>query len=143
MTKYSPEIIEVNLQEIEAILDRATGKINDDDLHLLRRIVESYSYVSDLVEDKNTSIARLRKLFFGAKSEKTKDIVGDSEDSLDADTPGRNDLPEEPADGGGDVEIIMESSTDMVTWTEALPGTYGTDTAKRFFRLRAVRVTGE
>ena len=109
MTKYSPEIIEVNLQEIEAILDRATGKINDDDLHLLRRIVESYSYVSDLVEDKNTSIARLRKLFFGAKSEKTKDIVGDSEDSLDADTPGRNDLPEEPADGGGDNDCHIDS----------------------------------
>lgn len=46
-----------------------------------------------------------------------------------------------PSDDKGDVEIIMESSTDMVTWTEALPGTYGTDTAKRFFRLRAVRVT--
>ena len=37
----------------------------------------------------------------------------------------------------------MESSTDMVTWTEALPGTYGTDTEKRFFRLRAVRVAAE
>ena len=48
-----------------------------------------------------------------------------------------------PADDQGDVESIMESSTDMVTWTEALPGTYGTSTAKRFFRLRSVRVAGE
>jgi hypothetical protein len=48
-----------------------------------------------------------------------------------------------PSDDKGAVEIIMESSTDLVNWTEALPGTYGTSTAKRFFRLRAVRVTGE
>ena len=41
-----------------------------------------------------------------------------------------------PSDEGGDVEIIMESSTDMVTWTEALPGNYGTGTAKRFSDCR-------
>ena len=44
-----------------------------------------------------------------------------------------------PADAGGPVEIIMESSIDMVNWTKAESGTYGTTTEKRFFRIRAVR----
>lgn len=44
-----------------------------------------------------------------------------------------------PEDAGGPVEIIMESSVDMVTWTQANPGTYGASTARRFFRVRAVQ----
>lgn len=43
-----------------------------------------------------------------------------------------------PADVSGTVNIILESSTDLVTWTAALPGSYGNSTTKRFFRVRAV-----
>jgi len=43
-----------------------------------------------------------------------------------------------PTDASGPVEIVMESSKDLVNWTLAEPGTYGTDTPKRFFRIRAV-----
>jgi hypothetical protein len=44
-----------------------------------------------------------------------------------------------PSDASGPVEIILESSTDMVNWNSALPGTYGASTEERFFRVRAVR----
>jgi hypothetical protein len=44
-----------------------------------------------------------------------------------------------PADNGGPVTIILESSVDLVNWTPALPGTYGTSTSNRFFRVRAQR----
>jgi len=43
-----------------------------------------------------------------------------------------------PTDATGPVNVILESSTDLVTWTEANPGTYGASTTKRFFRVRAV-----
>lgn len=44
-----------------------------------------------------------------------------------------------PADTNGPVNIILESSTDLVNWTAALPGKYGTTTSNRFFRVRAER----
>jgi len=44
-----------------------------------------------------------------------------------------------PNDAGGPVTIILESSVDLVNWTPALPGTYGTSTTNRFFRVRAQR----
>lgn len=44
-----------------------------------------------------------------------------------------------PDDGGGPVTIILESSTDLVSWTPALPDTYGTTSSNRFFRVRAQR----
>jgi hypothetical protein len=44
-----------------------------------------------------------------------------------------------PASATGDVQIILESSTDLVNWTAASPGTYGASSAtNRFFRVRAV-----
>lgn len=44
-----------------------------------------------------------------------------------------------PEDATGLVQIILESSTDLVNWTAANPGTYGASTSKRFFRVRAVK----
>jgi len=43
-----------------------------------------------------------------------------------------------PSDATGPVNVILESSSDLVTWTAANPGTYGASTTKRFFRVRAV-----
>ena len=43
-----------------------------------------------------------------------------------------------PADSAGSVQIILESSIDLITWTQANPGTYGASTTKRFFRIRAL-----
>ena len=43
---------------------------------MIRAVFESYAYVTDLVEDKNTTIRRLRQLFFGARTEKTEAVVG-------------------------------------------------------------------
>jgi hypothetical protein len=47
-----------------------------------------------------------------------------------------------PEDASGPVEIILESSTDLVNWTAANPGTYGGSTERRFFRVRAVVQSG-
>ena len=44
-----------------------------------------------------------------------------------------------PADAAGPVTILLESSVDLVTWNSAQPGTYGTSTTNRFFRVRAIR----
>ena len=45
-----------------------------------------------------------------------------------------------PEDANGQYQVIMESSTDLITWTPANPGTYGGNTTKRFFRTRIVRL---
>jgi hypothetical protein len=43
-----------------------------------------------------------------------------------------------PADAAGPVQIVLESSQDLVNWVPALPGTYGASTTNRFFRVRAI-----
>jgi hypothetical protein len=43
-----------------------------------------------------------------------------------------------PSDATGPVQIILESSSDLVNWVPSLPGTYGNTYTNRFFRVRAV-----
>jgi hypothetical protein len=44
-----------------------------------------------------------------------------------------------PSNASGDVQIVLESSSDLITWTAALPGTYNSSTQNRFFRVRAIQ----
>jgi hypothetical protein len=44
-----------------------------------------------------------------------------------------------PEDASGTFSVILESSTDLITWTAANPGDYAGNTVKRFFRTRIVK----
>ena len=61
---------------LEEVLRRAERSLDEKDAALIRAVFESYAYVTELVEDKNTSIRRLRQLFFGTRTEKTAAVVG-------------------------------------------------------------------
>jgi transposase len=74
--RNSPELVEVDSTRLEDVLSRVEQSLDEKDAALVRAVFESYAYVSDLVEDKNTSIRRLRQLFFGASTETTDAVVG-------------------------------------------------------------------
>jgi transposase len=84
MRNAPPELIEVESDHLEEVLRRVEQSLDEDDSILIRRVFESYAYVSDLIEDKNTSIRRLRQLFFGKRTEKTDAVVGEKTDDSDA-----------------------------------------------------------
>lgn len=45
-----------------------------------------------------------------------------------------------PQDAGGQYQVILESSTDLLNWAITNPGTYGGNTPGRFFRTRIVKL---
>ena len=47
-----------------------------------------------------------------------------------------------PNDAAGTFQVILESSTDLITWTAANPGSYSGTTQQRFFRTRIVKQQG-
>ena len=71
MTRKTPEIVDVDTEELEDLLRRAEQALDADDTELIRRVFESYNYVIGVLEHKHTSLNRLRKLLFGARTEKT------------------------------------------------------------------------
>src|SRR4051794_32564394 len=70
------ELVEVHSDRLEEVLRRAEQALDEKDAALVRAVFESYAYVTELVEDKNTTIRRLRQLFFGSRTEKTEAVVG-------------------------------------------------------------------
>jgi hypothetical protein len=103
MTRKTPEIIEVDPHQLQEVVRRAEKSLDRTDAELIRAVFESYAYVADLVHDKNTSIRRLRKLFFGARTEKTDAVVGhtaDSQDGAASSKPSAEDSDEAESDAG-------------------------------------------
>src|SRR5215208_8186633 len=70
------ELVDVDSDRLEEVLRRAERSLDEKDAELIRAVFESYAYVTDLVEDKDTTIRRLRQLFFGSRTEKTEAVVG-------------------------------------------------------------------
>jgi transposase len=85
--RQTAEIIEVDHPRLEEVLGRAEKALAPEDAQLIRAVFDSYRYVTDLVEDKNTSIRRLRQLLFGSRTEKTAAVVGDQGPTAAAPTP--------------------------------------------------------
>src|SRR5262249_59061129 len=74
------QIIDVNNAQLEEVLHRVEQSLDEKDAALIRAVFQSYLYVTDLVEDRNTSIRRLRQLLFGARTEKTDAVAGQRTD---------------------------------------------------------------
>ncbi len=98
------ELVEVDSARLEEVLRRAEQSLDEKDAALVRAVFESYAYVADLVEDKNTSIRRLRQLFFGARTEKTDAVVGQKTANPDAASPRDAAAETDLAAGDGNTE---------------------------------------
>jgi len=71
--------IEVGMKDLEDALQAIKGAVEPKHYELFEKLVGSFAYLTALIEEKDTSIARLRKILFGSKSEKTKDVLGTEE----------------------------------------------------------------
>lgn len=80
MKRAKPKIIELDMGKLETVLSRAESALTEEDYETIKTVVESYAYIAELVGDKNTTIRRLRKLLFGASTEKTDAVLGDEAD---------------------------------------------------------------
>jgi len=69
---------EIRLDELEAIVERTTkGSLGESDHGRLKAAVDTLGFLTQELENKNASIARLRKYLFGAQTEKTKQLFSE------------------------------------------------------------------
>jgi len=77
MQRSKPEIVEVDHRQLAALLERAEQQaFETEDYETIRGVLESYFYVTNLIDQKSTTLARLRKLLFGDRTEKTRQVTG-------------------------------------------------------------------
>ena len=80
--------IEIDMSQLDEILRRIdANELTEGDCEALRTLCKAYVQLTELLKDKNTSLARLRKLLFGAATEKTQAVVGNGKDFPSASPP--------------------------------------------------------
>jgi transposase len=84
----STERLELNREELQRLLERAKkGPLSEPDYQMLKAAVETLGYLTQLLEDRKTTIDRLRQILFGASSEKTRQVLKSITQAKPAESP--------------------------------------------------------
>ena len=76
-TSKPKTIVEMDVAERESLLTRAAeSTLTPADIERIRAVFDSYAYVSALIDQKNLSLARLRKMLFGDRTETSANVLG-------------------------------------------------------------------
>jgi transposase len=99
MKKPEPGIIELDVAQFEELKQHVDERAFEEaDYAKLRGVLDAYLYLLELVDNKSTTIGRLRKLLFGASTEKTADVVG-RDAPADSECGPRSSAPAAPQNG--------------------------------------------
>ena len=96
------EFRDVDLKELRGALDRARSALSAEDYALLTGAVDTFTALTRELQLKGVTLERLRWLFLGSKSEKTKKVLGDDEKKKSvSDSPPTSESPDEKPKGHG------------------------------------------
>ena len=71
-----PNRIDITPEELEALLQRVkAGRLDDNDYQIIKAMADTVSYLSQLSDEKATTIKRLLKMMFGDQSEKAEKLL--------------------------------------------------------------------
>lgn len=91
-----PIVIEQTAEELAAVVGRARAqRMEPGDADTLEALVVSYGLVVDMLRDRQTTVERLRRLVFGASSERREALFGEPAAAASAD--GASEAPRPPA----------------------------------------------
>ena len=74
----SPQRLAVPITDITAIVERTRAVLSTEEHAALRAAVDTLALVQAELQTKNASLARLRKMIFGARTEKTRAVLGEN-----------------------------------------------------------------
>ncbi len=66
--------LEISGSEVEALLERVKDNMAHEDYQIIKGLVDTHLLLGQAVSEKKSSISRLLKMIFGAKTEKTRNI---------------------------------------------------------------------
>jgi len=70
-----PAIQPLERQELEGIIEQARSVLSAEQYTRLKGVLDTLVYLTQLVQNKSTTIARLRQILFGANTEKTAEVL--------------------------------------------------------------------
>ncbi len=146
--KLKPEVLDVSMEELLSIVGRARVALSSAEHEMLMAAINTLGMLMEEVKKKGTSISRLQALLFGARTEKTRNIVGknkkdaespvESKDSQCGKVPGHGRMGA-AAYTGAEIKIVSHSSLHS---GECCPGCAQGKVYPLLDPAKLVRITG-
>ena len=97
MKRPPTKIVDLSSNDAHGLVERITGReLCHEDYELLKALVLAYVYILLQLSKKGAAISRLKKMLFGASTEKTEALIGeDEEDPLSPDGEASGESPED------------------------------------------------
>jgi len=132
--RAQPETIDLDSEKMASLLRRVEDNaLVKEDFETIRAVFESYVYVTQLIDKTSTTIARLRKLLFGARTEKTAAVLGRANETAAVDGEGQPDGKPDPA-------VQAAATAGPEAPAPAKPG-HGRNSADDYPGARRIRIT--
>jgi transposase len=74
MCEKKPPVMTLSEGEVEALLARARGRLESNDYQIIADMAETIRWLDERLEEGDTSLAKLRQMLFGVKSERTEKV---------------------------------------------------------------------
>jgi transposase len=72
--------IELDMDQLDELLKRAeSGSLQENDVELIKTMAECIAMLSQAVDDKASSVKKLLRMVFGAKTEKKENVLSDND----------------------------------------------------------------
>ena len=72
--------IELDMDQLDELLKRAeSGSLQENDVELIRGMAECIALLSQAVDDKASSVKKLLRMVFGAKTEKKDNVLNNAD----------------------------------------------------------------
>lgn len=84
--KVQPEVIELDVGKLEALLARIEGALGKELAEPFRELLHGYQQFLKMLENKEITLRKLRQILFGVKTESTRNVLG-------SDSPSTSDGP--------------------------------------------------
>jgi len=92
----TPPVMTLTTEEVQAMLGRVEQQVESTDYQIVSGMAATIQCVSELLDEKDVSAARLRQILFGAKSERKNKVFPKDKDGAPKDS--------ETASGTGETE---------------------------------------
>jgi len=75
----APEVLALNPTQLEELLVKLAGLLPAETYQLVETLLRTLQWVMGVLEAKNTTLGRLRRMIFGAQTEKSRNLLAQSD----------------------------------------------------------------
>jgi hypothetical protein len=123
MTKRTePKIIDVSAERLQEISQYFEAVVDAEHYEFFRALLESYTYLIDVLNRKNVSLGRLQKLLFGARTEKTQEVIDEGADASTSSASGETPPTESIQETGSEKQAPQSRKGHGRNGVDAFPG---------------------